>query len=32
MHLCSLQLAPLCEKQADGLDQEEGIHSSRYLY
>lgn len=25
MHLSSLQLVPLCEKQADGMDQEEGI-------
>lgn len=32
MHLSSLQLVPLCEKQADGMDQEEGIHSSSYLY
>lgn len=31
MHLSSLQLVPLCEKQADGMDQEEGIQSSHYL-
>lgn len=32
MHLSSLQLVPLCEKPADAVDQEEGIHSPHYPY